>query len=232
MKISPTESLGLLFLSFASGSTDVLAFLKLGDVFTSGMTGNVALMAIAISQGHMMAASRSLTAFIGFLLGAAVTTMIYNPDPDNIRRLPRLRSLFILEMLCLGSFIWLWAGYNHDQRGLTVFVLILLSAVGMGIQGVAARNLGPTGISTIVFTSSLISIVISLTNTLMRRTAAGRTSHGQQQLNTFVAYAIGAIFTGILIVHEWVVYTWMPLLGVTLALACYEASHRSQAGQN
>jgi Protein of unknown function (DUF1275) len=39
------KALGLAWLSFASGCTDVLSFLELGDVFTSAMIGNTALLA-------------------------------------------------------------------------------------------------------------------------------------------------------------------------------------------
>ncbi len=56
MKLASEEShagyknLGLTWLSLGSGCTDVLSFLKLGDVFTSPMTGNTALLAIAIGR--------------------------------------------------------------------------------------------------------------------------------------------------------------------------------------
>ena len=46
--------LSLVFLSLASGCTDVLSFLKLGNVFTSAMTGNTALLAIALGQGQVV----------------------------------------------------------------------------------------------------------------------------------------------------------------------------------
>src|SRR5271154_6702910 len=68
--------LGLAWLSLASGCTDVLTFLKLGDLFASAMTGNMALLALAIGRGQMLAASRSFTALLGFTLGAALATLI------------------------------------------------------------------------------------------------------------------------------------------------------------
>lgn len=44
--------LALTALALASGVTDVAAFLTLGDVFTSAMTGNTALLGVALSQGR------------------------------------------------------------------------------------------------------------------------------------------------------------------------------------
>ena len=38
----------------------MLAFIKLGHLFTSAMTGNTALLAIALGQGDVAAAGRSL----------------------------------------------------------------------------------------------------------------------------------------------------------------------------
>jgi uncharacterized membrane protein YoaK (UPF0700 family) len=62
---------GLALLGFASGSMDALAFFNLGEVFPSAMTGNTALLGLALGQGDVIAASRPFIAFAGFLAGAA-----------------------------------------------------------------------------------------------------------------------------------------------------------------
>ena len=63
MSIPPKEQVdssdvGLALLGFASGSMDALAFFNLGEVFPSAMTGNTALLGLALGQGHVIAASR------------------------------------------------------------------------------------------------------------------------------------------------------------------------------
>lgn len=75
------------------------SFLKLEDVFTSSMTGNTALLAIVIGRGQMLAASRSLTALLGFMLGAALATHVYSPGhgKQNARR--TIRHLLLLELV-------------------------------------------------------------------------------------------------------------------------------------
>ena len=60
MSISPKEQVdssdvGLALLGFASGSMDALAFFNLGEVFPSAMTGNTALLGLALGQGHVIA---------------------------------------------------------------------------------------------------------------------------------------------------------------------------------
>ena len=83
------DSLSLAGLSLAAGCTDVLSFLKLGDLFTSAMTGNTALLAIAIGRGQWHAASRTFAALLGFTLGVVVATIVssrvHSADSDRRR---------------------------------------------------------------------------------------------------------------------------------------------------
>ncbi len=76
---SPEERLELLdvalaLLSFAAGAMDALAFFSLGEVFPSAMTGNTALLGLALGQGHLTRASRPFVAFVGFLAGGALAS--------------------------------------------------------------------------------------------------------------------------------------------------------------
>src|SRR4051812_44125572 len=127
--------LGLALLALASGATDVMAFLDLGNTFTSAMTGNTALLAIALGQGRLISALLSLLALIGFVLGVAVATTIYNPGRGSPRRV--LRPLLILEITCLAAFAVAWQFVDRSAETLGLDVLILLSATAMGIQAVA-----------------------------------------------------------------------------------------------
>jgi len=81
--------LGLTTLAMGSGVTDVTTFLTLGDVFTSAMTGNTALLGIALSQGRLLSAAHSFSALLGFAIGAALGATIYlgkHPNtPGNIK---------------------------------------------------------------------------------------------------------------------------------------------------
>src|SRR5207248_2781010 len=130
--------------------TDVTAFLKLGNVFTSAMTGNTALLGIAIAHGSMLAASQSLSALLGFILGAATATAICDRRGDKIAMPSVLRPLLLLETLCLGGFAATWTVVGHLVEDAFLYGLIISSAAGMGIQSVAARKINSPGISTIV----------------------------------------------------------------------------------
>ena len=83
----------LISLSFASGCTDVLTFLKLGNVFTSAMTGNTALLAIEIGRSDTAGASRALTALLAFTLGVALAARINTPPQGRAEAQLRQRCL-------------------------------------------------------------------------------------------------------------------------------------------
>lgn len=221
--------LGLALLALACGSADVTAFLTLGNVFTSAMTGNAALLIIALSQGHLLAASQSLSALFGFMFGAALAVTICDPAGAKISPLPALRPLFIVEVACLVGFAASCHFVGHPANGLAVYGLILLSAVAMGIQGVAARHINSPGINTIVFTSTLINIVTSVTRHFVCRSESATARFvTERQIAIFLAYGIGAALAGFLVWRDFGLLPWIPVAAVVLALGCYEVAHKQE----
>jgi uncharacterized membrane protein YoaK (UPF0700 family) len=214
-------ALVLACLSFASGCTDVLSFLEFGDVFTSAMTGNTALLAVALGSGHMLGASHSLTALLGFALGAMLAAALNGRrrDPPDARR--RLGRLLAIETACLAGCATLWIASRAAIGGNGPLIVILLSAIGMGIQGVAARIVNAAGISTVVFTSVLIRIVTALTEALARRAdAAAPLREVRGHLGSFAAYALGGLLAGMLVTRYVELAVWLPMVAVLLALGC------------
>jgi uncharacterized membrane protein YoaK (UPF0700 family) len=218
---------GLALLALASGSTDVTAFLKLGNVFTSAMTGNTALLGIAIGHGSMLAASQSFSALVGFILGAATATAICDLRGDKIPMPSVLRPLLLLETLCLGGFAATWSLVGRPVEDASLFLLIIASAAGMGIQSVAARKINSPGISTIVFTSTLTSIVMSMASTVVRRSNRVKLPFvTQRQIGIFLAYGFGSVLAGMLDWSGVGLIVWIPLAAVLCALGCYELAWR------
>lgn len=172
-----SRNLGTAFLAIASGSSDVIASLVLGQVFASvlgqvfasAMTGNTALLGIAINESNLLAASKPFTPLFGFVIGAAFASAIYSPGVPATRQPVVLRTLLLLEIGCLGAFAIVWQMADNPTKGLTLYGLILLCSIGMGIQGIAAKSINVPGVSTIVFTSTLAGIVLSVTEILLRR---------------------------------------------------------------
>jgi uncharacterized membrane protein YoaK (UPF0700 family) len=223
------DVLGLALLSFASGATDVLAFIKLGNLFTSAMTGNTALLAIALGQGHMAAAGRSLTALLGFAIGVALATLVNarraqpsGPPIDPSR-------LLLLELLFLVSCTTLWNASPEPIEGGVLYVVILLSALSMGIQAVAARTVNVSGISTIVFTAGLIRIVTAVTGAVAgSASSAASPPNMASELAVFLAYGCGALIVGVM--ASWQVWfvLWIPTVAVILALALWQVAAKRE----
>ncbi|MEM7224536.1 MAG: YoaK family protein [Pseudomonadota bacterium] len=226
----PDSGLGLAFLAVASGSADVIAFLMLGHVFASAMTGNTALLGIAVSQGDMVAASQPVTALIGFIAGAVLAAAIYNPKDSPLKLATVLRTLLLLEILCLGAFAALWQIAGHPSGGPVHYSLILLCSVAMGVQGVAAKRINAPGVNTIVFTSTVVAIVLSTTEILLGRVDGPVIrSATKRQAAVFGAYGAGALIAGLLIWSKFPLLVWMPVAAVTLSLVCYELAQRRAA---
>jgi len=219
------DVLGLALLSFASGATDVLAFMKLGHLFTSAMTGNTALLAIALGQGHVAAAGRSLTALLGFALGVALATVVNarlaqpsGPSIDPSR-------LLLLELLFLVSCTALWSASSEPIEGGVLYVVVLLSALSMGIQAVAARTVNVSGISTIVFTSGVIRIVTAVTGAVAGSASSEASPPSMaSELAAFLAYGCGALLVGVMASWQAWLVLWIPTAAVILALGVWQVA--------
>jgi uncharacterized membrane protein YoaK (UPF0700 family) len=217
------QSLALGCLSLAAGCTDVLSFLRLGDVFTSAMTGNAALLAIAVGHGQWRAASRSSAALLGFTIGVVLSTIVVSRQ-DATRDAQRAsRHLLLLELALIAACCVLWSEATDLAQRALLYAVIVLSALSMGIQAVAARTLNSSGVSTIVFTAGLIHIVMSATRSLARLPAAPRSSVGTgDHLSTFAAYVTGALLSALLLPRYFYGVVWVPAIAVLVALGCCE----------
>jgi uncharacterized membrane protein YoaK (UPF0700 family) len=229
VKLAPGDgdNLGLAALSLSAGCTDVLSFLALGGLFTSAMTGNTALLAVAIGDGQLVAASRSLTALLGFGLGVALATAIEAawPVPPDPRR--GLSWLLLVELLFLVGCAALWSESPKSIQGGDLYTVILLSALSMGIQAVGARRINASGINTIVFTSVLVRLVASVMNALARREAGSASLAGiGPHLGTFAAYGCGGLLAGTLAAQHLEAMIWVPVAAVASALGLSELSRK------
>ena len=217
--------LGLGLMAVAAGASDALAYLKLGHVFTSAMTGNTVLLCIAVGQGQLAEALQAFIAFLAFVAGAAVAAALaHRPAPRET--VPRLMPLFLLEIALLAAFVALWFAAGRAPESAR-YGLIVLSAVAMGTQGVIARQINVPQVNTIVFTTTIISVVASCTQALLRASAIPFDT--KRQIGILLVYAGGAVLMAFLVARDTGIYVWLPLLAVVGAFACYEAARRAAA---
>jgi uncharacterized membrane protein YoaK (UPF0700 family) len=149
----------LLALSFAAGYVDALSYLGLNRVLTANMTGNTVLLAIGLAQLDTDAAIRSSVALAGFLGGAAVGAWMVERDRSE-EPWPRVVTLALTVeavILCVFAAGWQWVG--DTPAPLPLAILIVLSALAMGVQSAAVRRLEVSGIATTYITGTLTQLV-------------------------------------------------------------------------
>jgi uncharacterized membrane protein YoaK (UPF0700 family) len=211
------RDLGLALLGFASGTMDALAFLNLRQVFPSAMTGNTALLGVALGQGHLIAASRPLIAFAGFLIGAAVAAAGVDLWFEGCPVSRAIRPLLALEACLLAAFAVVWQFADRPIAGVGLYTLIVSASSAMGIQSRTARLIDRPGITTVVFTSTLTAIATAAIAALLRRPHRLPFTT-KRQIGMFLIYAVGAAVGGLL-APEGTSIAFLPFVSVVCAAA-------------
>lgn len=186
------HDVALSLLSVGSGSTDVLSFVLLAGVFTSAMTGNTALLGLALGHGQLATAARAVDALVAFLCGVGAGTLLQERTVQE----RALMTVLAAETLCLGLFATVFDVVEQPLHGPVMYPLIFIMATAMGLQSIAARIFNLPGIPTVVFTSTLTSIGRALTLAVVRRQPISFDT--LRQVAVFISYFGGALFAGAL----------------------------------
>ena len=153
----------LLLTAFVAGSVDIISFAKLGGVFASAMTGNLAFLGLYTAAGRLYAAIGSLLALLGFIAGGAAGTLLTRDRQSH----NAITILISAETILLLAATALWFAMPYRSR-LTVDGLILILSIAMGLQSICGKKINRSNIPTVVFTSTLTNIVIAVTDSLAR----------------------------------------------------------------
>jgi len=183
----------LLGLTGVTGLVDAVSFLSLGHVFTANMTGNVVLLGFAVAGVPGVSAARSLTALLVFLVGAvAGGRVLAKVSGDAIR--PAL-ILFGLEIIFLAAAMFAAIGYHGGPSAVyvSVYVIIVFTAVAMGMRNAAVRKLGVTDLMTTVLTLTITGLAADSS------LAGGSNPRWQRRLGSILAMFVGAAAGAILV---------------------------------
>lgn len=228
--MAPRRDAMLLLLTWAAGNVDALSYLGLGHVFTAMMTGNTVLLGLALGQGHVLAALRSILALLGFAAGVGLGALVAGDGAADGDAWPAsVTTALALEAALLGAFTVTWELSGAARSDTVVHVLIGLCSVAMGVQSAAVRRLGVPGIATTYITGTMTSLMVDLIAWL-RHTArrplvaaggeAASTIRWEQRVGVlaavFAVYGLGA-FTGT-ILHERAALATLPPLAAVAAV--------------
>ena len=236
----------LLLLTWAAGSVDAISYLGLDHVFAAMMTGNTVLLGLAIAEGHILAALRSILALGGFGLGVAIGAWITGRDQRQGDWPSAVTGAIAVEEVILGVFAVTWYFTNPPRSPSVVHALIVLLSLAMGIQSAAVQRLGVTGVMTTYITGTITSLVVGLVGRLRSINVQSATTgsdgksgvpvppashrgHRTGLLATvFLVYGLGALVGGVLQARSSLVML-SPFVAVAVVLVNAAIRHRNRS---
>lgn len=192
---------------------DAIAFLALGGVFTSAMSGNTIVLGLAIGQGHFSSTLHAVTALLGYLTGVAGASLSLTESGRGSGWTLGVEGIFI------AAFTGLWLYSGVPAGSLVIFVLIGLSAIAMGLQGGIGRAIGAPGIMTVIFTSTYTAIVSNLVERTLNDQRPLLTNLAVRQLVAVAVYLGSAVIAGIIATHWRRLAPFLPLSAILIVLA-------------
>jgi uncharacterized membrane protein YoaK (UPF0700 family) len=158
-------------LTFASGASDVASFVRLGGVFTSVMTGNIAVFGLSLARGSVSLAAHIAVTVTGYLLGVAAASRF---EWHYARRRPvtaaepgedwpaHVTLTLIAEVTLFAGVVTGWELTGSAPAGAAQYVILAVLACAMGIQSAAVRQMGLGNVSTTFLTGMLTGLVSAL----------------------------------------------------------------------
>ena len=214
------RNVAAMFLAAASGATDAIGYLALGNVFTSAMTGNLALLGIAFAHRDGERVGRVLVSLICYMAGAAIGARIARtPQPGDPVWPPAITRALAIEALFFVAYAGDWWVVGAGSDIYTKAVLLGLGAIALGIQSSATQRFGEgLGLNTTFLSGSLIKLV--------GRLATGhRFRDIQHHLLVLVGLVCGCFLGALLVLHAPTFAPAVPLVALAVAFcaACWQA---------
>ena len=210
-------------LTFASGAMDVASFTRLGEVFTSVMTGNIVLAGLAVAQRSLSLASHTAVSIAGYIVGVAGGTWIAHgfktAKPAGETRASVLPAhvnwALSAELILLAGLTVGWEITGARPTGWAQFCLLAVAAAAMGVQASAVNEMGLKNVSTTFLTGTLTGLVSSLVS------PGQDTPHGVRRFGVLIGLAAGAGLCGLLVATAADLVPALPLAALitTLVLA-------------
>jgi uncharacterized membrane protein YoaK (UPF0700 family) len=185
-------------LTFGSGASDVASFTRLGNVFTSVMTGNIVLWGLAAARGSLTLASHTAVAIGGYIVGVAIGTWVARgaraafSDQDGVLS-AHVIWVLLGELTLLAGFAAGWEISGATPAGWAQFCLLATLAAAMGMQSSAVKDMGLTEVSTTYLTGTLTGLVSSLVS------PGQDTPHGIRRFGVLIGLVAGASLSGMFV---------------------------------
>ena len=198
-------------LTLTTGAVDAVSFLHLGKVFSSVITGNMALLGVAAGTHNAALAVSGGVALGGYAIGAAAGGIAAGTPAEGQPVWPwRVTAALAVETALLAAFSAGWVAAGGHPSGVIQQTLLGLAAAAMGMQSAAVRRLGQ--LSTTYLTSTLTGLVVAL--------ALKRHGEHPRSLGILAAFILGAVIGALVAGYaaDWVpAPVLIPIVAVILA---------------
>jgi uncharacterized membrane protein YoaK (UPF0700 family) len=208
-------------LTFASGASDVASFTRLGDVFTSVMTGNMVIFGLSLARGSASLAAHTAVAVAGYVAGVAVGARVMwhhaarNGGPGGEAPSgewpPHVTLTLLIEMALFAIVVAGWEFTGSRPAGADQFVILVLAACAMGIQSAAVNEMGLGNVSTTYLTGTLTGLVSAIARPDSKPT-------GRRRPGVIIGLLAGAVLAGAFLATVPAVVPLLPLLAVAVAV--------------
>jgi uncharacterized membrane protein YoaK (UPF0700 family) len=183
----------MLALTVVTGLVDAFSYLLLGHVFVANMTGNVVFSGFAIAGAAGFSLAASLAALGAFAAGALLGGLIAHRAGAHRGRVLYL-ALLLETGLVLGAYVVAQIAAT-PYGGFVRYALIVLLALGLGIQNAAARALAVPDLTTTVLTLTITGIASD------SRTAGGKGGKPGRRMLSVAAMFVGALVGAVAVLH-------------------------------
>jgi uncharacterized membrane protein YoaK (UPF0700 family) len=148
----------LITLTFATGLVDAVSFLGLGRIFTANMTGNIVILGFAVAGAPGLSFTRSFTSLVAFLAGAVLGGRL-------ALRLAAERWRWLLtvgvtegSLLFAAAFVSIGFDTASSIPSNRLYVIIVSTAVAMGLRNATVRRLAVPDLTTTVLTLTVTGL--------------------------------------------------------------------------
>jgi uncharacterized membrane protein YoaK (UPF0700 family) len=191
-------------LTSGTGAMDAIAFLGLGGVFASVMTGNLVVIGVGAADRRAELAGRAALALVGYVIGGMVGS--------RLARVRGVQVVLAVEVALLVAFAIVWEIPDGKPTGGWHIPLILLASTAMGLRSAAIFNLAGLGVSTTYLTGMLTAMIDDAVT-------SGPTPRVERGLPIFAAIVVGAAIGGWLVVDAPRLAPLFPLAVVVVVVA-------------
>jgi uncharacterized membrane protein YoaK (UPF0700 family) len=200
----------MLALTFSTGVVDAVGYLGLDRVFTANMTGNVVILAMALTGAGGLPIIGPLIALALFMTGAAIGGRTVRGLPAGWHRQTTVLLSIVAALLLIASVCAFVVGPRPEWLN---FAITGALGLAMGAQAGAARHIGVADVTTVVVTSTLVGLAFD------SRFGGGKDKHPWgRRAGAIVLLAAGAA-SGALLLRVGIGYGTLLAAIITIVVA-------------